>query len=176
LTSLLGQIGVGYHLNPKLVRGLDYYCHTTFEFTTEALGAQGAVLAGGRYDGLVEQMGGPATPGTGWAAGVERLMMLIDAAPPALRPVAVVPHGSAQIGFGLAISQRLRHAGFSVEFGYKGNLGKRLKRANKVNARAAVILGEDELSRDAVTVRDMDTGEQNEVLLASLEDHLGLHR
>ena len=88
LTSLLGQIGVGYHLNPKLVRGLDYYCHTTFEFTTEALGAQGAVLAGGRYDGLVEQMGGPATPGTGWAAGVERLMMLIDEAPPAPRPVA----------------------------------------------------------------------------------------
>jgi histidyl-tRNA synthetase len=176
LLSGLDRVGVGYRLNPKLVRGLDYYCHTTFEFTTEALGAQGAVLAGGRYDGLVEQMGGPSTPGTGWAAGVERLMMLIDGAPPAPRPVAVVPHGSAQVGVGLAISQRLRHAGFPVEFGYKGNLGKRLKRANKLNARAAVILGEDELSRDAVTVRDMDTGEQKEVLLASLEDHLGLYR
>jgi histidyl-tRNA synthetase len=176
LISLLGQVEVTYRLNPKLVRGLDYYCHTTFEFTTNALGAQGAVLAGGRYDGLVQQMGGPPTPGTGWAAGVERLMMLIDEAPQAPRPVAVVPCGSDQVGVGLAISQKLRHAGFPVEFGYKGNLGKRLKRANKVNARTAVILGEDELSRDAAIVRDMDTGEQEEVLLASLEEHLGHYR
>ena len=176
LISLLGQVGVAYRLNAKLVRGLDYYCHTTFEFTTDALGAQGAVLAGGRYDGLVQQMGGPPTPGTGWAAGVERLMMLIDEAPSAPRPVAVVPCGSDQVGVGLAISQKLRHAGFPVEFGYKGNLGKRLKRANKVNARTAVILGEDELSRDAAIVRDMDTGEQEEVLLASLEEHLGHYR
>ena len=89
----LDALGIAYRINPALVRGLDYYTHTAFEFTTTALGAQGAVLAGGRYDGLVATMGGPDTPGIGWAAGVERLAMLLAAAPAAPRPIAVVPIG-----------------------------------------------------------------------------------
>ena len=95
----LGGLGIAFTRNPRLVRGLDYYCHTAFEFTTEALGAQGAVLAGGRYDGLVETMGGPPTPGVGWAGGIERLAALVGevagevAAAP--RPIAIVPLGSA---------------------------------------------------------------------------------
>ena len=89
----LDRLGIEYRLNPRLVRGLDYYTHTVFEFVTTDLGAQGTVLAGGRYDGLVELMGGPAMPGVGWAAGIERLAMLIDEPPPPARPVALVPIG-----------------------------------------------------------------------------------
>jgi histidyl-tRNA synthetase len=167
----LGKLGVPVQVNPRLVRGLDYYSHTAFEFITSALGAQGTVMAGGRYDGLVSQMGGPATPGIGWAAGVERLSMLLgDALEAARRPIAVIPMGEGDEA--LLVAHRLRHAGFAVEMGYSGNMKKRLARANKANARAAVILGEDELSRKAATVRDLDSGEQEEVPLSELEVRL----
>ena len=89
----LDRLGIYYRLNPRLVRGLDYYTHTAFEFVTTDLGAQGTVMGGGRYDGLVELMGGPALPGVGWAAGIERLAMLIAEPPPPRRPVALVPIG-----------------------------------------------------------------------------------
>lgn len=170
----LAAAGVPATINARLVRGLDYYCHTAFEFTTTALGAQGTVLAGGRYDGLIGQMGGPATPGIGWAAGIERLSMLFDAEIPVHRPLAVIPMGNADSAVGLA--QRLRSVGFTVELGYSGNVKKRLARANKLNARAAVILGEEEWARQAVAVRDLDTGEQEEVPLAVLEDRLARFR
>src|SRR5256885_9513629 len=91
----LDMLGIAYRLNPRLVRGLDYYTHTAFEFVTTDLGAQGTVIGGGRYDGLVELMGGPAMPGVGWAAGIERLAMLIAEPPPAPRPVALVPLAEA---------------------------------------------------------------------------------
>lgn len=170
----LAAAGVPVTLNSRLVRGLDYYCHTAFEFTTTALGAQGTVLAGGRYDGLIGQMGGPATPGIGWAAGIERLSMLFAGDAPPVRPLAVIPMGTSEAAIGLV--QRLRHAGFTVEMGYSGNMKKRLARANKVNARAAVILGEEEWARQAVAVRDLDSGEQEEVPLAALEDRLARFR
>jgi len=176
LTGFLDCADVAYRINPRLVRGLDYYCHTAFEFTTDALGAQGAVLAGGRYDGLIKQMGGPPTAGTGWAAGVERLMMLVDDADQAVRPLAVIPQSAGQTNDALIIAQRLRRAGHVVDLGYSGNMGKRMKRANKIDARACLILGEDEIARSVVTVRDMDTGEQQEVVLEDIEDHLGRYR
>ncbi len=172
----LQAAGIAYRLNPHLVRGLDYYCHTAFEFTTEALGAQGAVLAGGRYDGLMEKMGGPPTPATGWAAGVERLAMLIEEPARPVRPIAVVPIGDGPHLGAFGLAQRLRRAGFTVELGFSGTLGKRLKRANRIDACAVVLLGEDELARDAATVRDMDSGEQTDVPLAALETHLARYR
>jgi len=172
----LDALGIAYEVNPRLVRGLDYYTHTAFEFTTSELGAQGAVLAGGRYDGLIETLGGPATPGIGWAAGVERLSMMLAACPPALRPVAVVPVGSEAEMPAFEISQRLRQEGFAVDLGFSGNLSRRMKRANRINAAAAVILGEDELRRGVATVRDLDTGEQEEANLASLADRLARYR
>src|SRR5205807_4716044 len=92
----LARLGIAYRLNARLVRGLDYYTHTVFEFVTTDLGAQGTVLAGGRYDGLVEVMGGPAMPGVGWAAGIERLGVLIGAPPALARPIALVPPGQAR--------------------------------------------------------------------------------
>ena len=176
VTAGLDAVGIAYSINPRLVRGLDYYCHSAFEFTTTELGAQGTVLAGGRYDGLIEMMGGPATPGVGWAAGIERLaMMVADVAPPA-RAVAVVPVGAAAELEALKLTQSLRHAGFAADLGYSGNLGRRLKRADRIGARVAVILGDDELARGAAMVRDLDTGDQAEVSLSALQDHLARFR
>ncbi len=172
----LAQIGIACAHNTRLVRGLDYYCHTAFEFTTTELGSQGAVMAGGRYDGLIEQMGGPATPGVGWAAGVERLSMMIDEPAVGLRPLSIVPIGDAAFDVSFTLAHRLRHAGFSVDFGVGGNMKKRMKRADRVGAVAAIMLGDDELARDGVTVRDMETGEQTEVSFSALEDHLARYR
>jgi histidyl-tRNA synthetase len=174
--SGLDALSIAYVLNPRLVRGLDYYCHTAFEFTTDALGAQGTLLAGGRYDGLVSQMGGPATPGVGFAAGIERLAMLAEGVPQPVRPISVVPVGSGSEPAALILTQRLRAAGFTVDLGYRGNVGRRLKRANKLNARVAVIVGPDELARDAVMLRDLDTGEQTEVPLADIDQKLAPYR
>ncbi len=170
VTGGLEALGLPYTVNPRLVRGLDYYCHTAFEFTTTALGSQGTVLAGGRYDGLIGQMGGPSTPGIGWAAGVERLAMLAQAAPAAERPVAVVPMGDAVAG--LRLAEALRGAGLAVDMGFSGNMKKRMARANKVGARFAVILGEDEMARGEVTLKDLDSGTQEEVALARLAERL----
>jgi histidyl-tRNA synthetase len=164
----LDALGIAYRVNPGLVRGLDYYTHTAFEFTTTALGAQGAVLAGGRYDGLVATMGGPDTPGIGWAAGIERLAMLLAAPPAAPRPIAVIPIGERTTLAALQVAEELRAAGHHVEFGLRGKVGQRLKRAAQQNARYAVLLGEDELEAGKVVLRDLDRGEQDEVAPADL--------
>ena len=172
----LDTLGIAYQLNPRLVRGLDYYCHTAFEFTTTELGAQGTVMAGGRYDGLAALMGGPATPGIGWAAGIERLSMMMAQDTPARRAIAVVPIGAAAETKAAALAEQLRRAGHAIEIGYGGNLGKRLKRADKLSAAAAIILGDDELAKGVATLRDLDSGEQTAVPLAELEEHLARFR
>ena len=168
----LDRLGIAYALNPRLVRGLDYYCHTAFEFTTDALGAQGAVIAGGRYDGLIGQMGGAEIPGIGWAGGIERLSMLAGAPEPPPRPIALIPVGAKAEAETLVLADRLRRAGLAIELGYRGNLRRRLSRADRLNARAAVIIGDDELARDTATVRDFDSGTQEEIPLAALADRL----
>jgi histidyl-tRNA synthetase len=168
----LEALGIDYRINPRLVRGLDYYTHSVFEFVTTDLGAQGTVLAGGRYDGLVELMGGPAMPGVGWAAGIERLAMLIAERPAAKRAVALVPIGEAAEARALVLAEQLRDAGLVVELGYSGNLQRRMRRADRIGARAAVLLGDDELARSAATVRDLDSGAQSEVALDALAAHL----
>ncbi len=172
----LDALGIGYKLNPHLVRGLDYYTHTIFEFTTPDLGAQATVMGGGRYDGLIELLGGPATPGVGWAAGIERLSMLMTAAPPAPRPIVVIPISAPAEAKALAVTHDLRRAGFAVELGFGGNLKKRMKRADKLGARAAVLMGEDELAQDAATLRDLETGKQELVSLSALSERLAQYR
>ena len=174
--SGLDHLGIRYELSPRLVRGLDYYCHTAFEFVTEHLGSQGTVLGGGRYDGLMALMGGPDTPGVGWAAGIERLAMLIADPPAAPRPIALIPVGEKGEAEAPRIARDLRRAGFHVELGYSGNVGRRMKRANKINARAAVLLGDDELARNSATLRDLDAGTQTEVPLAELAQRLAPFR
>ena len=172
----LTKLGIVFEHNTNLVRGLDYYCHTAFEFKTSDLGAQGTVLAGGRYDGLVGQMGGPETPGIGWAAGVERLSLLLDDGAETKRPIAVIPVGGKAESEAMVVTEMLRKKGYRVDLGYSGNLKKRMKRANRLNAAAAVLLGEDELTRNVGTLRNMDSGEQKEVSLETLEDHLAPYK
>ncbi len=168
----LDTLGIAYRLNSHLVRGLDYYTHTIFEFTTADLGAQGTVLGGGRYDGLIELLGGPSTPGVGWAGGVERLAMLLEDRSEAPRPIAVVPIGAAAEVAALRLSDQLRRGGLAVDLGYGGTMTKRMKRANKVNARVAVLLGEDELAAEVATLKDLDSGEQERVALDLLAERL----
>jgi histidyl-tRNA synthetase len=166
LQSYLAAFGVPFIHNPHIVRGLDYYNHTAFEFVTTALGAQGTVLAGGRYDGLVEQMGGPAVPGVGWAAGIERLSMLI-AAPPAVHvPVVVIPMGGDCEAQALEILKMLREQNIAAEIGYSGNAKKRLERANKSGASFAVLVGED------IKLKNLASGAQHDVTPETLPELL----
>lgn len=164
----LDNLGIKYRVNDRLVRGLDYYSHTVFELTTDKLGAQGTVLAGGRYNGLVAQMGGGDVAGIGWACGVERLSMLLDEDVSMPRPVAVIPVGDDTQEKAMEIAYKLRLAGFSVEQSYSGNMKKRLIKANKVNAYKAVIIGSEEAAAGTVTLKDLDDGTQKTVAMADL--------
>jgi len=168
----LGTFGVPFRQNDRIVRGLDYYSHTAFEFVTDRLGAQGTVLGGGRYNGLVEEMGGPPTPSVGWAAGIERLAMLLAEPPAAPRPVAIVPIGEAQEAEALALGQRLRGLGIPVEMSYRGNTKRRMERANKVNAAAAILIGETEIAEGVYVVKDLDEGNQLRVTEEELPETL----
>ena len=168
----LTRFGVPFRENPRIVRGLDYYGHTAFEFITAKLGAQGTVMAGGRYDGLVAEMGGPRTPAVGWAAGIDRLGMLMDAAPPPPAPVVVVPIGDAAEAAAMSVMQSLRAAGIRTEMAYRGNLRRRMERANKIGARAAVIIGEDDIANGVGQVKDLVTGAQDAVAFAEIAARL----
>ena len=161
----LMRIGIDFKINTRLVRGLDYYGQTTFEFVTDSLGAQGTVLAGGRYDGLIELMGGPSTPGVGWAAGVERLVMLIDKCMEDCPVFAIIPMGQKAAERAHLLAEELREDGLVVDLAYAGNVSRRMKRANRVGASAALILGDEELARNVVQIRDMKTGNQSEISL-----------
>ena len=169
----LDRFGVPYRENPRIVRGLDYYGHTAFEFVTSKLGAQGTVMGGGRYDGLVEEMGGPPTPAIGWAAGVERLAMLLEHVPALPAAIAVVPIGDAAEAAALGILQALRAAGVRAEMAWRGNLRRRMERANRIGARAAVILGDTDMAQGVAQVKNLATGEQEAVALADIVSRLG---
>ncbi len=168
----LGAAGIPFVVDASLVRGLDYYTHTAFEFVTTHIGAQGTVLGGGRYDGLIAELGGPPTAGIGWAGGIERLMMLCNEPAPPPRPVVIAPLGPAAEAKALGIARALRRAGIAVEQDYRGNMKRRMQRANKLHARAAVIIGDDELARGVAQVKDLDSGEQREVALDKLTEAL----
>ena len=170
----LAAAGVPFEVDPGLVRGLDYYTHTAFEFVTTHLGAQGTVLGGGRYDGLIAELGGPPTAGIGWAGGIERLMMLCNDPPAEPRPVVIAPLGAAAEAKALGIARTLRRAGIAVEQEYRGNMKRRMQRANKLNARAAIIIGDDELAKGVAQLKDLDSGTQTEVALDALAASLRL--
>jgi histidyl-tRNA synthetase len=172
LQTYLDRFGVPFRENPRIVRGLDYYGHTAFEFVTSKLGAQGTVMGGGRYDGLVEEMGGPSTPAVGWAAGIERLAMLLEDPPRAPSPVAVVPVGESAEAVALDVLQELRHAGVRAEMAFRGNLRRRMERANRIGARAAVVIGDDDIAQGVAQVKDLGSGEQEAVALADLPRRL----
>ena len=162
----LDSAGVAYELDPHLVRGLDYYRHTAFEFVTDRLGAQGTVIAGGRYDGLVEQLGGPHTPAVGWAAGIERLAMMIDAPAPDIMDAVIVVEDEGAMPTAWMAASRLRTAGLSVEIVATGSPRKRFDRAVKKGAREILVLG---MSDGALTRRIKSNDQPRvEALLAGL--------
>lgn len=172
--QLLTDLDITYKLNPCLVRGLDYYTHTAFEFELEGLGNQATVCGGGRYDRLVSELGGPETPAVGWAIGMERLIMLLQNAEIALNQsldfycVARGPEAEAQA---LLICQNLRKNGFSVEMDLSGSaFGKQLKRANRSGAIACLILGDTEACDRTVQLKWLASGEQESIAQADLSD------
>jgi histidyl-tRNA synthetase len=160
VTKGLDAAGVAWTRNARLVRGLDYYRHTAFEFVTDRLGAQGTVLAGGRYDGLIGNLGGPETPGVGWAAGIERLGMMLEAVQQPATEVVVVPMGAAAEQEAQRIVPALRRADIATDIAFRGNMKRRLQRADAAGARYALILGDDELAQHDVVVKSLRSGEQ----------------
>jgi histidyl-tRNA synthetase len=170
VTAGLDAAGVKWTRNPRLVRGLDYYRHTAFEFVTDRLGSQGAVIAGGRYDGLMESLGGPHTPAVGWAAGIERLGMMIDGPEPQRPSVVIVPLGERAELAAEGILAGLRREGVAADMAYRGNMKKRMSRANASGAKYALIIGDDELDRGEAQLKDLATGEQRAVSLDLLAD------
>ncbi|MGD1063828.1 MAG: histidine--tRNA ligase [Terracidiphilus sp.] len=169
VTAALDAAGVSYKLNPRLVRGLDYYTRTTFEFTHGGLGAQNALLGGGRYDGLSEAIGGPKAPGIGFAMGLDRLVLTLQSTEldqkSAARPAHayIAPLGEKLNAAALVLARELRRAGLSIELGDGSfRLKKSFEAADKV-ARRIVILGEDEVQSGILTVKDFATGTQSKV-------------
>jgi histidyl-tRNA synthetase len=172
VTSGLDAAGVAWTRNARLVRGLDYYRHTAFEFVTDRLGAQGTVLAGGRYDGLVESLGGAPTAGVGWAAGVERLAMLVAEPEAATIDAVIVPMGAAAETRAQGLVADLRRAGVAVDMAYKGKLKQRLAKADALGARSAIIIGDDEITAGAAAVKNLESGDQRQVTFADLAEAL----
>jgi len=171
----LDALSVSYTVNARMVRGLDYYTKTTFEMVTGSLGSQNAVAAGGRYDGLIKELGGPELPGIGFAIGLERLALMLgeqSIEPP--RPelfIATLGEKAARAGF--AMLTRLQREGLLVEMEYTGkSLKAQLRRADKLKTRRVLILGEDELERGVAQLRKMDESSQEEVCLEGLESRL----
>jgi histidyl-tRNA synthetase len=172
----LRQAGIAYTLNPRMVRGLDYYCRTTFEWTSQQLGSQNAVAAGGRYDGLVEDLGGPSIPGVGFAMGVERLALLLGLAGTAAAQAPclyVVWVGAKAREWAFPMVHRLRRNGMMVELeGEERSLKSQMRRADKLRATSVLIVGDDELIKGKVILRDMASKQQVEVALERIEAEL----
>jgi histidyl-tRNA synthetase len=165
--TLLTDLGISYELNHRLVRGLDYYTHTAFEIISDDLGAQATVCGGGRYDGLVQELGGPETPAVGWAIGLERLIILLqqlDATQTTAIDFYVVSRGTAAEHQALKIAQKLRQSGFSVELDLSGSaFGKQFKRADRSGAAVCLILGDEEAANGTVQVKWLKTGQQEAI-------------
>jgi histidyl-tRNA synthetase len=174
----LTALGIDFIENPRLVRGLDYYTNTAFEFYSSQIGAQGAIGAGGRYDGLVESCGGPATPGVGFGIGSERLILALEAEGvdfPSIIPVDVfiATLGEKAAAKALTLLAELRQANLVAEFDLMGRgLKAQMKQASRLGAKHVVVIGDDEIERGIGVVRDMGSGEQSEVALGELVQYL----
>jgi histidyl-tRNA synthetase len=167
LQAGLDEMNIAYTINPQLVRGLDYYTHTVFEYTTTQLGSQATVLAGGRYDGLFSLMGGDHVPGIGFAAGIERLAELIteDHIAPKTKLVALIPIGDMAVLSIPTISQKLRLQGYRVDYIIHHNTRKQMQKANKMQADYVLVFGEDELRTQSFKMKDMLTGAEELITL-----------
>ncbi|ALD45685.1 histidine--tRNA ligase [Serratia ureilytica] len=182
LCELLAQAGIPYTVNERLVRGLDYYNRTVFEWVTTSLGAQGTVCAGGRYDGLVEQLGGRATPAVGFAMGLERLVLLVQAVNPEFKApsaidVYVISSGAGTQSAAMRLAEQVRDAAPQLKLMTNyggGNFKKQITRADKWGARIALILGESEVAEQQVVVKDLRSGEQETLAQSEVAARLAL--
>lgn len=174
--SQLQQLGIEYVIDHKLVRGLDYYTHTAFEIQSNDLGAQNAVCGGGRYDGLIAELGGPETPAVGWAMGLERIAILLQQqgfTAQGLLDAYAISRGRAAEDAALAIVQELRQSGIATGLDLSGGkFAKQFKRADRSGATWALVLGDDEVSRNVVQVKHLQSGEQTEVSRSELASFL----
>jgi histidyl-tRNA synthetase len=172
--SAITLLNIPYVINPDMVRGLDYYAGTTFEVTSEHLGSQKAVAAGGRYDRLVEEFGGPPTPAVGFALGMERITALLgekEGPATAFPDVYIAPIGERAAAEGFLMAERLRARGLRVEAGYDGaSLRSQLRKADRLAARYVLIVGDDELSTGSVKWKNLKDGSQGEVEMSGLSD------
>ncbi len=173
ILNLLNKFDVKYRVNNRLVRGLDYYTSTVFEFVMAFEGSQNTVLAGGRYDSLVEKMSGKKVPAIGFAAGIERLMLLINTKLEKLRPIQVNYISENEKFYAFEIANKLRNSGLIVDFVLDGNFKKQMKRASQNNSRFVVIIGENEMKNGEVMVKDFDNSKEqklkSELLIHYLE-------
>ncbi len=178
ILNFLTKLGVEHRVNERLVRGLDYYTSTVFEFITSHEGAQNTVLAGGRYDNLVEKMGGKKIPAIGFAAGIERLMMLSDCVSTKLRPITVVYISDNEKLIALETTQKLRAHGIATDFVFEGNFKKQMKRATQNNSHFVIIIGEEEAKNCEVLVKDFDSTKEQRIkqdlLVYYLEGKVGV--
>lgn len=171
LKANLDAFGIEYEVNPKIVRGLDYYTKTAFEFVTTKIGAQGTVCGGGRYDGLVEEIGGPSTPGVGWGMGKERMLMTMEACGFEIpkepgTEVFIAFMGDAGKMAALKLMKELRENGVCVQMDVMGrNLKNQFKHANRIGAAKTIVIGDSELESGRLTIKDMESGEQTEVAM-----------
>jgi histidyl-tRNA synthetase len=172
LLNLLTKFGVKYQVNQRLVRGLDYYTSTVFEFVMNFEGAQNTVLAGGRYDSLVEKMGGKKVPAFGFAAGIERLMLLAKSDFKKSRPIAVNYISQNEKSYAFEIAQNLRNKGLICDFTLDGNFKKQMKRASQNNSRFVVIIGETEMQNGEVMVKDFDHSNEQKIKRELLTHYL----
>jgi len=168
LKNLLTSHSINFDVNHNLVRGLDYYCHTVFEFKSNELGSQDTLIGGGRYDGLTKTLGGPDIPGVGWAGGVERIMMLIDEDIKVLQKTHLIIIKEDFRTYGLDLLNKLRKNNIPVFFDYKYNLKKSLSFASSVNARYAIIIGEEEVHNNSYTIKDLKKNSQKTILFDPL--------
>jgi len=163
LIAGLEALKIPYRINPRIVRGLDYYNRTAFEIVTGKLGAQGTVLAGGRYDGLIEEQGGPSTPAIGFAAGLERLAMLLPDIPGVQPDVAIVAIGESVRVYALKIANQLRRGGCRVIHCGGGSAKRQFKLADREQVRFVAVVGEDEMKSEMLRLKDMQSGEQTDI-------------
>jgi len=178
--QLLTALEIPYTLNPRLVRGLDYYTHTAFEIISDDLGAQATVCGGGRYDGLVQELGGPETPAVGWAIGLERLVILLqqlNSLPGSSLDFYIVSRGNLAESQALILAQKLRQNGFSVELDLSGSaFGKQFKRADRSGAAACLVLGDAEAEQQTIKLKWLKTGEEITINQSDLLDKIDQFR
>ena len=168
IQKILKDMSIDFSINTNLVRGLDYYCHTVFEFKTLDLGSQDTLIGGGRYDGLPKLLGGPDIPGVGWAGGIERLIMLMDDIKSLQKTIHLIIINESFREYGLNVANQLRSKNINIHLDYKYNLKKSLSNASKLGSRYVIIIGEEEVQKNLCTLKDLNNNIQEKKTIENI--------